>query len=483
MSFLSAYPDNALHTITLGEAVRIANDSSLTAFRHQNLYASGYWEWRTYKANRLPSVYLSLKPVNYNRYITQRYNSMENIDVFRAQQSYSASAGIAVTQNVDFLGGALYVESDLQYLRNFGDYSDNQFSSIPFRIGYRQSLMGFNQFRWEKKIEPMKYEKVKKEFIYNMESVSEEVVTYYFDLALAQSDYLLAKESLASCDTLYTIGERRFKIAAISDADLLVLHLDKLNAENALENAQTAVKRARSVLASYIGLATEQELAVTLPEAPSAFDIPLEKALRYARANSPSILSLRQSVVEARREMSRCVAESRFDASIDASVGFNQVADKFGEAYSHLMRQDLISVSVSIPLADWGVRKGKVNIAKNNLIEEEAAVRQKELDIDRDVTMTVQDFHTQQRLVASAVEALKIANLAYERTSQRFVIGKADISALTLARNRQREANTNYINAVRNYWFSYYKIRRLTLYDFEKDVEILADFDRALGVI
>ncbi len=40
--------------LSLGDAVRLANDSSLNAFRNRNLYASGYWEWRTFKANRLP---------------------------------------------------------------------------------------------------------------------------------------------------------------------------------------------------------------------------------------------------------------------------------------------------------------------------------------------------------------------------------------------------------------------------------------------
>ena len=31
------------------------------------------------------------------------------------------------------------------------------------------------------------------------------------------------------------------------------------------------------------------------------------------------------------------------------------------------MQQDLVAVSVSIPLLDWGVRKGKYNMARNNL--------------------------------------------------------------------------------------------------------------------
>ena len=100
-------------------------------------------------------------------------------------------------------------------MRNFGEPKSTQFSSVPFRIGYSQSLLGYNPFRWDRKIEPLKFEKVKKEFIYNTEVVSEEAVSYFFNLAKAQADYQLAKENAASTDTLYSIGLQRHKIAAI----------------------------------------------------------------------------------------------------------------------------------------------------------------------------------------------------------------------------------------------------------------------------
>lgn len=469
-------------TLTLSEAVRLANDSSLTAFRYQNLYASGYWEWRTFKANRLPSLSLSLTPARYYRYISQRYNSTTNEDVFRTQHSYSADGGLSASQNVDFLGGSLYMETDLEYLRNFGDTKNNQFSSVPFRIGYRQELIGFNGLKWEKKIEPVKYEKVKREFIYNMESVSEEVVTYFFALALAQSEYKLALENLASSDTLYTIGERRFKIASISQADLLTLKLDKVNAENSLENALIGIKRARFALASYLGMDTETELEAVLPGKPMVIDIPLQVALQHARENNPTLMGHKQSILEAERDVSKTLAESRFNASVNASVGFNQVANKFTDAYRNLAQQELVSVSITVPLIDWGVRKGKYNIARNTLNVAKIAARQDELSVEQDVTMTLSDFATQQRLVMSAEEALDLADMAYQQTRQRFIIGQSDINSLTLAHTRQQEASKNYINSLQNYWLSYFKIRKLTLFDFEMNTPISVSFDRALGV-
>ena len=202
--------------LDLQRTIEIANDSSLSAFRYQNLYLSGYWEYRTYKANRLPSLTLDLTPAKYYRYITQRYDSNEDMDVYREQQMFSASGGLSIKQNLDWTGGTFYIDSELDFMRNFGDSKSTQYSSIPVRVGYQQSLLGYNAFRWDRKIEPLKYEKVKKQFIYNTEMVSEEAVTYFFALAMAQADYRLAEENVASSDTLYSIGLQRHKIAAIS---------------------------------------------------------------------------------------------------------------------------------------------------------------------------------------------------------------------------------------------------------------------------
>ncbi|MCC8070231.1 MAG: TolC family protein [Bacteroidales bacterium] len=463
--------------LDLQRTIEIANDSSLTAFRNQNLYLSGYWEYRSYRAERLPSLSLSLTPVSYYHYLTQRYDSQENIDVYRAQQMYEAYAGLNITQNFDPLGGTFYIKTSLDYLRNFGDINSTQYSSVPVRIGYSQSLLGYNEFKWARKIEPLKYEKVKKQFLYNMEEVSENAVTYFFALALAQAEYRLAQENVLSCDTMYIIGERRFKIAAISQSELLTLKLDKINAENSLENTRIALKRAMTSLASFLGMEQNTDIEVILPSCPTGMNISTGLALEQAKANNPTLIQQRQSVLEAQQSLNKTTIEQRFSASLDASVGFNQVSETFADVYRHPLRQDLVSITLTIPLIDWGVRKGKVNMAKNELNVTEIAARQEEISLEEDVIMTVSDFNIQQRLIESALEALDLADMAYAQTKQRFIIGKADLNTLTLAHNRQQDANSNYISALQNYWLSYYKLRKLTLYDFELGMPLPDKFD------
>lgn len=468
-------------TLDLNDVVYRANRESLASFRAKNMYLADYWEYRSFKANRLPALSLDLTPIRYNRNFTKRYDSQENIDIYRKQQSLLSSGNLSLKQNFDWLGGTFFVDSELGYYRNFGDNSYTQYSSIPFRIGYMQQLLGYNPFKWEKKIAPLKYEAAQKELLYNIEQTAEEATTYFFRLAMAQAQYELAIYNLESSNKMLEIGEERFKIAGIRQSDLYTLKLDKINAQNSLQNAKIQIQRSMFALATYLGMDKNTPISLKLPNKPKVFTIKIDDAVTIAKNNNPQYVKSRQRILELEREMAVAKMKRYFNASLSASVGFNQVAENFTDAYKSPLQQDIFAVTLSIPLLDWGVRKGDYNVAKSNLAVAELSAEQEALKIEEDIIMTVGDFSIQQELIQSAEEALKLAKMAYEQTQERFIIGKVDMSSMTLANNRHQEAQRNYIAALQNYWLSYYKIRRLTLYDFEKDEPIGVAFDEIEG--
>ena len=468
--------------MTLDETIHLAADSSLEAFRTKNLFLSSYWEYRTYRAERLPSISLQLTPAEYYSDFTRRYDSEADIDIYRRQQSFYAGGAVVVEQNFDLLGGTFTLDSDLGYIRNIGSDAYSQYTSVPVRIGYTQSLIGYNPFKWERKIEPIKFEKAKRQFLYNREEISETTINYFFNLAMAQMEYNLAADNVASTDTLYKIGNERYQIAAISQSDLLTLKLDAVNAKNTLKNAEINLSRAMFSFVSFLNLESGTRVDLDLPERPANLVVSVEQALQYAKENNPDYLAYRQELLEAEREVERTRKSSNFDASISASIGFNQVANSFAEAYQKPLQQDVANICLTIPLIDWGVRRGQANMAKSNLEVQRLSVQQKTVSLEEDIIMTVNDFNVQQDLIASAEEAMELATLAYNSTRQRFIIGKADISSLTLSLSRLNTAQRNYISALQNYWLSYYKLRKLTLFDFVKSETLSYEFDKLMNL-
>jgi outer membrane protein TolC len=408
----------------------------------------------------------------YERYMTQRYVSTEDVDVYRQQRTFYSQAGISATQTMENWGGYFYGSTQLGFLRTFGDQNQTQFMTVPVAVGYKQDLLFYNPLKWAKKIEPLKLARAEKELVYGIETTSEEAVSRFFTLALAQDQQRMAEEYLASCDTIYAIAERRYKIASIPKAELSMLELQKTNARTSLANARIARNRAAKELATYLGMDRATDIELIIPSVIGSMHIDATEAIALARENNPTYLAKRQTTAEARREAERAKVEKNFSVSLDASVGLNQVADNFSEAYRNLLSQDKATITLSIPLKDWGKRKNAYLAARSTVDVAERAEQESARDIELEVALTVADFNERQSIVETSRQALTIAEDTYAQTLQRFIRAQANAYDLSLAQSHWQTARQNQIASLQNYWLSYFHLRRLTLYDYQHNKSI-----------
>lgn len=455
-------------TLDLDRTVRLATDSTLAAQKYQSTYNASRYQYLSWQATRKPQFSLNSTPVMYERYMTQRYLSMEDIDVYRQQRMLYSQAGISATQTMERWGGQFYGSTQLGYLRTFGDQNQTQFMSVPIAVGYKQELMFYNPLKWAKQIEPLKLTLAEKNLTYGIETISEKAVSKFFTLALAQDQLRMAEEYLASCDTIYAIAQRRFKIASISKAELSILELEKTNARTTLANARISRQRAAQELAIYLGMERTTDIELVIPTVMQSLHIDAAEAIQYARENNPQYLSSRKAVTEARRDAERARVEKNLSVSLDASVGLNQVADEFVDAYRHLLSQDKATITLSIPLKDWGKRKNAWLAARSTVETAERAEQEIARDTELDVALTVAEFNERQTIVETAREALTIAEDAYAQTLQRFIKAQADAYSLSIAQSHWQTARQNQISSLQNYWLAYYHLRRLTLYDYQR---------------
>lgn len=139
----------------LDDVVLRACQSSPDALAARHTFRSAYWDYRSFRADYLPSLTLTSGP-NLDRSINQI--TMEDGSVrFVEQNLLNTDLSLRVQQNVSWTGGTLSLESSL--LRT-DLLSDRTFSwkSVPVNIGYSRSLFGYNNLKWRRRIEPVRYE-------------------------------------------------------------------------------------------------------------------------------------------------------------------------------------------------------------------------------------------------------------------------------------------------------------------------------------
>lgn len=469
--------------LTLNEAIELASSQSLDAFRQQNMYLASYWEFKYYKSDRLPQFLIGANPISYNNSIRQDYIPQSQSWQFSQQKNITSSASLKMTQNVGLTGGSFSASTDLGMVKNFLGDMTTMYSSNMLSLGYRQRVNGYNSMRWKSKIEPLKFETAKKQFIQSREDIAVKTTNKFFGLVDAQIELSISKTNLANADTLYQIGKGRYQVGTLTQDELLNFELNLMNARIALTRADQGLLRARSDLNIFLGLEKNTIVDCLLPKSiKSDLQISVDEAIQKSLDNNPTILSQMRQLLEQESNVRNVKAQNGLSADISATAGLNQKSIILEEAYKNPNQfQNLALVGLSVPILDWGRRKGQVLMAKSNRDVVVNTVKQARIDFEQSVMMSVLEFNLQFNQVQNSAKADTIAQMGFDVTMRRFKIGKLDVTKLNIARNDLESAKRAYINSLRKYWISYYQIRQLALYDFEKKAELVADFDKILN--
>lgn len=99
------------------------------------------------------------------------------------------------------------------------------------------------------------------------------------------------------------------------------------------------------------------------------------------------------------------------------------------------------------------------------------------MDFNQNIFLLVENFNNQAQQLNIAQEADLIAEKRYRTSVETFMIGKISTLDLNDAQNSKDEARQKHISELYYYWYYFYQIRSLTLWDFERNTELEADFE------
>ena len=343
-----------------------------------------------------------------------------------------------------------------------------------------QPLFSFNEFKWERKIEPIKYEEAKKSYLQSMEDVNIKAVRLFFDMALYQMNVKTYEKNVMSNDSLYQMAKGRFELGTIDQGDLMQMELNYLRSTDQLNKSTIDLQMRRARLMRFLGYNDNIEFELVTSTDVPQFQVDVDMATELARQNNPQMLSMDRQLLEAQMSVAQAKANARFNADLRASYGLAQQATDLSNAYRDPRQSQGLSVGVSVPILDWGKRKGMLKLAVSRFDVTKLSLDQQKIDFDQTIFLDVTNFNMQGAQLALAAKTDTLSQTRFDITKQKFIIGKVDVLKLNDALEAKDNAIQNYMGALRTYWDFYYNIRKTTLFDFENDRALEQDYDELL---
>ncbi|UAM99646.1 TolC family protein [Polaribacter litorisediminis] len=467
--FLLSIYTHSQQQITLDQAIEIAQKKSPEYKALINQNQASYWRFRNFKASFLPQLRLDATLPSYSNSINRLTND-QGEDIFVQTNQSRLQGNLSLNQNLGFTGGTLSFSSQVERVDLFTNDA-TRFAVVPFSINYRQNSIFYNEFKWNKKIEPLLYEEAKRDFIEGMEAISLNTTRRYFALLKAQVQAKIAQSNFSNQDTLFQISKGRFKMGKIAENDLLQIELSVLNSKNEVTTNEIDIKRTSQNLARYLDLETEN-LLLNAPKELSIFTVTVEKALEEAKSNRKAVIEFRRRRLQAEQDVAEVKGNNRLQLRLNANFGISQQGDDFNNLFQDYNQQQNVSISVGVPILDWGVSKSRRKLVEANKDLVNTNVEQDEQEFEQEIYLHTLNWKNQRNFLEIAQKAQEIATKRYDITKKRFILGKITITDLNIALQEKDRAALSYLNSLEKFWTDYYTLRRLTLYDFIKNEKI-----------
>lgn len=463
--------------MTLDEAIATAREQSPTAMIAKYNFLAGYWRYRTFKAKFLPSLNLNATLGSYNRYLaklqdaeTGKYNYVDN-------NNMSNSLSLSVDQNIGLTGGTISLTSSLNRLDQFAPNDNLTYNSTPISIVFKQPINGYNTFRWEKIIQPKEYERVQREYLESMESINVETSRLFFSVLSAQKSLEMAEKNFAATQLSVSIAEKRYEIGSITNNELLQLKMSLYNAQLDINDGKMTFESEMLKLRSYLGYNESVTIELVMPGMGPEMQLDYMDVLNRALKNSSENLRNELDMLSARQEVAEAKSNTGLNASIFAQLGVNQKGEKIAESYRNPMDQEIVGLSLSLPILDWGLGRGKIKLAKSREEIAKTQIEQTESKYRQEILIQVMQFNNQNMQCSISARNDSIAKLRYDITMERFKNGSITVTELNTAQSEKDAAVKRYISDLNNYWEYFYALRKISLYDYITKKEITTDFN------
>jgi outer membrane protein TolC len=456
--------------LNLEQVVDMAKASSIASKQALTIRKTKYWEYRTYRSNYQPQLALNGILPGYSKTFTE-VQQPDGTILFQSIHNNNSSLNLSFSQSISATGGTVFGTTQLQRFDDF-DRKNTLYNNVPFGIGYSQPLFQFNQLKWDRRIEPLKYKESTQAYIEAMESVAITACGYFFDLLLAQVNLQIAETNLRNTKNILRIANEKYALGKISRNEILQLQLEQLKSEKAAGIARRDMEIAGLNLRSYIGLQHKEEIALIPPGSKTNVHVPADKVLAEAYQNRSDAIAFARRMAEAKRDVAKAKGDNGLNATLTAQLGFSKSATTIGKSYQSPQDQQEVQISFAIPILDWGRSRSRTKTAQANLEFTAYAVEQDKQIFAQEIVTQVTLFDMMKDQLQLTANADSIASEKYRIAGERYILGNFGITDLSIAFQEKDQAKRDYIAALRDSWSAYYQLRYLSLYDFEKNEKI-----------
>jgi cobalt-zinc-cadmium efflux system outer membrane protein len=282
----------------------------------------------------------------------------------------------------------------------------------------------------------------------------------YVQVAQAQRSVAFAKQVQETNVKTLGLFETRLRSGAINEGDVARIETQKLEADQALDQAEVALRQARIALAFLLGVrgpapefaVEDRVLDFAVPASLATVDP--ERLLRVAFDHRPDLIAL--GYQRASAEGAIALAKRQRFPDITLSAQYTQTGTSPGS-----IQPPTLSFSLSAPIPLFYQQQGEIRRAEANYDTQSLQQAKTTAQVVSDVSTAAVGYETARSLIERMEKSLKpSAERAFQITRLQYDKGAATLMDLLDAQRTYIAINVEYLQDLTNYWTAVYQLEQ-----------------------
>lgn len=452
--------------LTLEKALGIAESNSPTIKKTRLSLIRSQENLNAQNAALKSNFSLTINPIGYNQLrafndLISRWNSTKTTESFG---TFTVSQPIVLTDaRVSLVNRFGYKDS----YSEFTDLTTKTFSN-NLALNIDQPLFTYNRTKLQLKELELALENSQLSYAIQLLSLEKGVTQAFYYVYQQQQSLDISNQAYQNMQQSYEVIKNKVDAGISAREEMFQAELNLATTKSDFENKQVSLENAKDEFKLLIGMSLYDDLIVLPNIEVDTVQINIGFAIDQGLANRMELRQRSISIETSQFDLIQTKSLNEFRGSLGLSVGLFGDNEKFTDVYGNPTDNESVSLSLTIPLWDWGERKSRIKATEASIETEMISLEEEQNNIILDVRKVYRNLLNLQNQIGIARQSVTNAQLTYDLNLEKYKNGDLTGMDLNIYQNQLSEKQLAYTNALISYKLELLNLKIQTLYDFEK---------------
>jgi outer membrane protein len=452
--------------LTLEQSLNIAESNSPSMKKTRLNLVRSQENLNAQNASLKSKFSLSLNPVSYSQ--NREFNDL--ISKFNSRTTTQSSGIFTIVQPIVLTDATLSLINSFGYIDSYSEYANitQKGFSNNLSIELNQPLFTYNRTKLQLKELQLALENAQLNYAIQLLALEKQVTQAFYFVYQQQQSLEIANQAYQNMQKSYEVSKNKVEAGISAREEMFQAELNLATTKSDYENKQVLLDNAKDDFKILIGMSLYDDLLVIPNITVDTVAVDISFAIDQGLANRMELRQRKIDIETSQFDLIQTKALNEFKGNLGLSLGIFGDDEKFRNVYKNPTNNENVSLSLTIPLWDWGEKKSRIKASEASIETANISLVEEQNDIILGIRKVYRNLFNLQNQIGIARQSVTNARLTYDLNLEKYKNGDLTGMDLSIYQNQLSDKQLTYTNSLISYKLELLNLKIQTLFDFEK---------------